>query len=98
VAKREVAYSYITTANDDIANGNFDQARTQAQSAYDKGNESYNDALARQYTLQHGFDFIGMISGVAGSIGIIVVGVIVVILVVVGVVIYRKRSRWDELG
>jgi len=98
VAKREVAYSYITTANDDIANGNFDQARTQAQSAYDKGNESYNDALARQYTLTHGIDIIGIITGAAGAIGVIVVGVVVVVLVVVGIVIYRKRSRWDELG
>jgi len=98
VAKREVAVSYISTANDDISNGNFDQARTQAQNAYDKGNESYNDALSRQYEVTHGFDFFGLISGVAGSIGIIVIGVIVVVLVIVGIVIYRKRSRWDELG
>jgi glucose uptake protein GlcU len=28
----------------------------------------------------------------------IILGVVAVILVVVGVIIYRKRSRWDELG
>ncbi len=28
----------------------------------------------------------------------IIIGVIAVILVVVGVIVYRKRSRWDELG
>ena len=37
-----------------------------------------------------------MISGLVGSIGVIVVVVIAVVLVVVGIVIYRKRSRWDE--
>jgi hypothetical protein len=28
----------------------------------------------------------------------LIIGVIVVVLAVVGVIIYRKRSRWDELG
>ena len=28
----------------------------------------------------------------------LIVGIIVVVLAVVGYVIYRKRSRWDELG
>jgi hypothetical protein len=98
ITKREVAVSYISTANDEIANGNYEQARAKAQDAFSKGNESYNDALARQDKLTHGFDILGMIGGIAGSIGVIVVVVIVVVLVVVGIVIYRKRSRWDELG
>jgi hypothetical protein len=98
ITKREVAVSYISTANDEIANGNYEQARAKAQDAFSKGNESYNDALARQDKLTHGFDILGMIGGVAGSIGVIVIGIIAVVLVVVGIVIYRKRSRWDELG
>ena len=48
VAKREVAVSYISTANDEISNGNYDQARAKAQEAFNKGNESYTDALTRQ--------------------------------------------------
>jgi hypothetical protein len=98
ITKREVAVSYISTANDEIANGNYEQARAKAQDAFSKGNESYNDALARQDKLTHGFDIMGMIGGVAGSIGVVVIGVIAVVLIVVGIVIYRKRSRWDELG
>jgi hypothetical protein len=98
ITKREVAVSYISTANDEITSGNYEQARAKAQDAFAKGNESYNDALTRQDKLMHGFDILGMISGIAGSVGVIVIGVIAVVLVIVGIVIYRKRSRWDELG
>jgi len=99
ITKREVAVSYISTANDDISNGNYEQARSKAQDAFSKGNESYTDALALQKRIMTGFDPIGMISGIFKSgILVIVAGVVVVVLVVVGLIIYRKRSRWDELG
>ena len=95
VAKREVAVSYISTANDQIASGEYSQARSKAQEAFSKGNESYTDALARQKQLLSGWSF--SLPQIPGGI-FIVLGVIVVILVAVGIVIYRKRSRWDELG
>ncbi|MDO8873883.1 MAG: hypothetical protein Q7V05_14310 [Methanoregula sp.] len=95
VAKREVAVSYISTANDQIASGEYSQARSKAQEAFKKGNESYNDALARQKQLMSGWSF--SFPQIPGGI-FIVIGVIVIILVAVGVVIYRKRSHWDELG
>ncbi|MDO9325597.1 MAG: hypothetical protein Q7T80_11650 [Methanoregula sp.] len=95
VTKREVAVSYISAANDQIASGEYSQARSKAQEAFAKGNESYNDALARQKQLSGGFIWPQI--QIPGGI-FIVLGVIVVILVAVGIVIYRKRSRWDELG
>jgi hypothetical protein len=96
VAKREVAVSYISTANDQIASGEYPQARSKAQEAFTKGNESYTDALARQKALINPGWF-PTLPTIPGGI-FIVLGVVVVILVAVGVVIYRKRSRWDELG
>ena len=97
IAKREVAVSYISTANDDISNGNYAQARSKAQEAYDKGNESYTDALARQKVLLSGWQLPGLPN--FGKLPIVpIIVVVVVILVIVGVVIYRKRSHWDELG
>ncbi len=96
VTKREVAVSYISAATDQIASGEYTQARSKAQEAYSKGNESYNDALARQKVLTSGWTFPSL-PAIPGGI-FIVLGVIVVILVAVGIVIYRKRSRWDELG
>jgi hypothetical protein len=95
VAKREVAVSYISTANDQIASGEYPQARSKAQEAFLKGNESYIDALARQKQLMSGWSL--SLPQLPGGT-FIVLGVIVVILVAVGIVIYRKRSRWDELG
>jgi hypothetical protein len=95
VAKREVAVNYISNANDEINNGNYELARSKAAEAFSKGNESYTDAIARQKVLMSGWQFPSI--KVPGGI-FLVIGVIVVVLVVVGVIIYRKRSRWDELG
>ena len=97
VSKREVAVGYISTANDQIASGEYSQARSKAQEAFTKGNESYTDALTRQKQLMSGWSFSLPQIPIPGGI-FIVIGVIVVILVAVGIVIYRKRSRWDELG
>jgi len=100
--KRESAAGYISTANDDIANGNYANARTKAQEAFTKGNESYTDALDFKKSVESGWNPLGGLGGIgkafSSSVILIVVGVIVVVLIIVGVVIYRKRSRWDELG
>ena len=53
VARREVAMSYISTAKDHIKNGNYAQAREKAQDAFNKGNESYTDALHRLDVIQN---------------------------------------------
>jgi hypothetical protein len=100
IAKREIAVSYISTANDEIAGGNYAQARSKAAEAFAKGNESYTDILNLQYKVTHGgFDIVGAIGGILKSgILIIVVAVVAIVLIAVGVIIYRKRSRWDELG
>lgn len=97
IAKREVAVSYISTANDDISNGKYADARNKAQEAFNKGNESYTDALARKKVLESGWFQLPTLPKLPGGI-FLIVGIVVVILAVVGYVIYRKRSRWDELG
>jgi len=95
ITKREVSVSYISNANDNIAEGNFVQARQKAQDAFLKANESYTEALARQKQLMSGWSL--PIPKINSTVGIIII-IVAVILVVVGVIIYRKRSRWDELG
>lgn len=100
VAKREVAVSYISTANDQISTGDYAQARAKAQEAFNKGNESYTDALKRQYDIEHGgwFSWLKLPTvKLPGGI-FLIIGIIVVVLAVVGYMIYRKRSHWDELG
>ena len=48
VTKREAANSYLSSAEDEIRNGNYAQAQDKAEEALQKANESYNDALKRQ--------------------------------------------------
>jgi len=99
IAKREVAVSYISTANDMINDGQYAQARAKAQDAFNKGNESYTDALKRQYDIEHGGLFSWLKLPSLGKIPIVpILVVVVVVLAVVGIIIYRKRSHWDELG
>jgi len=102
ITKREVAVSYISAANDALTNGNFAQARAKAEDAYSKGNESYNDALTFKTAVEatwNPFAGLGSVGSIfSSSIIVIVVGVIAVVLIIVGIIIYRKRSRWDELG
>ena len=93
ITKREVAVSYLSNAQDAISDGNYAQARVKAQDAFAKGNESYTEALARQKQLLSGWS-LPKIDGIV----FIVLGIVAVALIVVGVIIYRKRSRWDELG
>lgn len=99
ITKREVAVSYISTANDEISNGRYEQARAKAQDAFNKGNESYTDALKRQKEIESGiFGWLKLPSiKLPGGI-FLIIGIVVVVLAVVGYVIYRKRSHWDELG
>jgi hypothetical protein len=52
ITKREVALSYIVTAEDEITKGNYERARDKAQDGYAKANESYTDALKRQYEIE----------------------------------------------
>lgn len=97
VAKREVAVSYLVTAQDEINNGNYEQARGKAQDAFNKGNESYTDALAQKKIRESGFQLPGLPN--FGKIPIIpIIAVVVVVLAIVGYMVYRKRSHWDELG
>lgn len=103
MTKREIAVSYLVTAQDEINSGNYDQARVKAQDAFNKGNESYTDALKRQYEIEHGGIFSGLSNLIKLPSGLnkLIVPIIVVIVVVLGIVgfvIYRKRSHWDELG
>lgn len=54
ITMRDVAVSYLSTANDDITSGNYAKARKDAQNASTKGNESYSEALAIQKQLMSG--------------------------------------------
>jgi hypothetical protein len=99
ISKREVAAGFVSTANDEIFAGNYDRASEKAQEAFSKANESYNDALDLKKQITEGFNPVGAAGKLFGSGTVILILVVVaVVLVAAGVIIYRKRSHWDELG
>jgi hypothetical protein len=88
-----------------VTSGNYASARSKAEQAYTEGNQSYNDALTFQASIQAN-PFANLLGGVGSGVGsvfssgilFIGIGAVAVVLIVVGLIIYRKRSRWDELG
>jgi len=96
--QRELAAGLVLDANDAIDAGNYDSARSKADSAFSKANESYTNALALKKTMLSGFNPLGMIGGLFKGSTFLVVVVLIVIVGAVGYVIYRKRTQWDELG
>ena len=88
---RESAVQYYTQAKDALNANNYPLARSKATDGQNKANEALADANALREKIGEGFSINGNL--------LLYVGIgIVVILVVAGVVIYRKKTGWDELG
>jgi hypothetical protein len=101
ITKREIALSYLESARDEINKGNFEQARAKAEDAYNKGNESYNDACRRSKLPGCGNNpppkpgtLIIRLSPIEGTIIILLIAGI---LCVAGFFWWRRRKRsWLE--
>ncbi|WP_292491267.1 hypothetical protein [Methanoculleus sp. 10] len=91
MTKRESAVQFYSQAKDNLNANNYPLARSKATDGQNKANEALADANALREKIGEGFSLGGNLLLYAG-IGI------VVILVVAGIVIYRKKSGWDELG
>jgi len=91
ITKRESAVQYYSQAQDNLNAKNYPLARSKAADGLSKANEALTDANNLKERIGEGFNFGGNLLLYIG------VGVILV-LVVVGVVFYRKKSGWDELG
>jgi hypothetical protein len=90
------AQTLLTLAKDKMASDNFGQARVQAENADTKAATALNSSLALQEEIGEGGLPIPSIGG--GLMTYLIGGVVVIIVAAIGVVIYRRRTRWDELG
>ncbi|MCE5339111.1 MAG: hypothetical protein LLF90_10570 [Methanomicrobiaceae archaeon] len=91
VTKRESAVQYYTQAKDNLNANNYPLARSKAVDGLKKANEALADANALREKIGEGFSLGGNL--------LLYVGIgVIIILVVAGIVIYRKKSGWDELG
>lgn len=91
VTKRESAVQFYSQAKDGLSAKNYQLARSKAADGLNKANEALSDADALREEIGEGFSLGGNLLLYVG------IGVIVV-LAIVGAVIYRKKTRWDELG
>jgi len=100
--KRESADQLLTSARDSQGAGNINQARIRANESATKALEAYNDSveLRTQYA---GVSNASANASAAANVGgggimpyIIVIAVIAIIAI--GVVLFQRRGRWDELG
>ncbi len=111
LAEQERAQDLLSDAKDQMNQGNFDSARQKADEASVKATAAYNSALELRKSLGgEGSDpTAGLVSGITGGISggvsgflsiaiYIVIIAVVAVLVVVGVVLFKRRRRWDELG
>jgi hypothetical protein len=104
ITKRERAADLLVDARDLSSQGKYDEATSKANDALSKGQEALSDAQALKTEVDSNpLSGIGSaLGGAGGAIAgvLIYIGVIVLIVVVavIGIVLFRRRRRWDELG
>jgi len=91
MTKRESAVQFYSQAQDNLNAANYPLARSKAADSQNKANEALTDANNLREKIGEGFNF-------GGNLLLYIGAGIVIVLIVVGIVLYRKKSGWDELG
>ena len=92
IAKKESAEQYLSSAKDLLYLGNYAFSRQKAKEAFEKGNESLNDATNFKLELTK----TGGSTSWLNTTTLIIVGVIVVIIAIAGYFLLRNKNRWEE--
>ena len=91
MTKRESAVQYYSQAKDALNAANYPLARSKSNDSRNKATEALTDANVLREKIGEGFNIDGNL--------LLYIGVgVVIVLIVVGLVFYRKKSGWDELG
>jgi hypothetical protein len=88
IAKREIAVNDLSAANEDITNGNYAQARSKAQDAFQEANESYNDAVIYRMGITCCYDPFKRY-----GTQFIVAGIGVIALLIMGIYLWKKHKQ-----
>ncbi|MCU0632214.1 MAG: hypothetical protein MUC66_04465 [Methanolinea sp.] len=95
------AANLLSAAKDHLSQKEYDQAVSKAGEARVKADEALNQALDLKKQLDaNPFTSVGtMFAGVlAGGIVIIIVVAVIAVIAIVGLILFRRRRKWDELG
>jgi hypothetical protein len=101
VAQWEIAADKLSDAKDLFQERDYEAAAVKATEAATKGDEVLNNALALKEKVDSNFlsgIFWGVSGALSGSILTIVIIIVIAIIAIVGIVLFRKRRKWDELG
>jgi hypothetical protein len=98
--KRESADQLLTSARDSQAAGNINQARVRANESATKALEAYNDSvdLRSQYAGAANATANATASAEGGGMLPYIAVIAVIAVIAIGVVLFQRRNRWDELG
>lgn len=100
--KREGADQLLTSARDSQADGNVNQARIRANESATKALDAYNDSVDLKSQFAGGSNTSGNASATANSDGggflPYIIVIVVIAVIAIGVVVFQRRGRWDELG
>ncbi|KUG15557.1 hypothetical protein ASZ90_014802 [hydrocarbon metagenome] len=101
ITRWDIASDRLSGARDLFAEGDYQEAASRATDAATRGDQVLTEAAA----LKEKADsnpvanlFGGISGGISGILWPVLIIIVIVILVVAGIVIFRKRRRWDELG
>jgi hypothetical protein len=89
IAKRDMALHHISQAEDAIYQGNYTVARVKAQEGYQRANESYTDALSRQYVLQIPASYTYRMFPIQAYF---IAGIGVIFIAIVAIFLWKKRK------
>ena len=94
INKRDLAAQAISSANDLYTTGTYPSARGKASDGLNLANQAWNLSLSLKDDLGKGFS-LGL-PNLGAFLPVIVV--ILIVAAIAGVIIYRKKTQWDELG
>lgn len=101
IARWEIAADKLSDARDLYTEGDYEEAADKASEAATKGDEVLNDAMALKNKVDSN-PLSGIVSGLSGAISgtliTIVIIIVIAVIAIVGIVLFRKRRKWDELG
>jgi hypothetical protein len=95
INKRDLSAQAISNANDLFTTGSYPSARTKAGDGLSLANQAWNLSLDLKTQLGQGFQLPGL-PNLSAFLPVIVV--ILVVAAVAGIIIYRRKMHWDELG
>ena len=101
ITRWEIAADRLSDARDLYNAGKYSEASDKASEAATKGDEVLNDAQALKNKVDSN-PLSGIASGLSGALSgtllKIIIVIVIAIIAIVGIVLFRKRRKWDELG